>query len=117
MSKNLTMKRSLLLFVVALLSLSSGCLLFDGGGKKLVSEEDAAEGDERAEDPYVLTPDQDTIEGLNSYRSTLTIRTEFENGMITGSVFGREATRHPAATSRWSKDISDGAYVTNNLGW
>lgn len=111
------MKRSFLLFIVALLSVPVGCSLSDGGGGKLVSEEDAAEGDERAEDPYVLTPDQDTIEGLNSYRSTLTIRTEFEDSMITGSVFGREATRNPAATSRWSKDISDGACVTNNLGW
>ncbi len=101
------MKRWILLLVAALLVVSLSCLLFGGKDKEPVSEEGTTEevGEEETGGPSF---DQDALAGLDSYRSTFTMRTDMEDGTITEITFEHEATRDPAASRVVMKNTDNG---------
>lgn len=101
------MKRWILLLVAALLVVSLSCSLFGGKDKEPVSEEGTTEEVEEGETGGPSF-DQDALAGLDSYRSTFTMRTDMEDGTITEVAFEHEATRDPAANRLVMKNTTDG---------
>jgi hypothetical protein len=106
------MKRWILLLVAALLVVSLGCSLFGGKDKEPVSEEGTTGENttEEVEEGETGGPtfDDDALEGLDSYRSTFTMRTDMEDGTITEVAFEHEATRDPAASRVMMKNTAEG---------